>query len=90
MRVIALQNFDGYRKGQELDLPTSYARAVIAKGIAKEAPGHLNKMRDGIQNKGPSRTAGAPSSASRAVRASQQTTARSSDDGESPGQGGLL
>lgn len=90
MRVIALQNFDGYRKGQELELSNPYARAVIAKGIAKEAPAHLNQMRGGMQNKGPSRTAGAPSSASRAVRASQQTTARSSGDGENLGQGGLL
>lgn len=76
MRVFALQNFDNHRKGDQPDLPESYARALIKKGLAKAAPPLDNKMKSGQDNKTPSQAAGGQSSASRAARASRQTTAK--------------
>jgi hypothetical protein len=81
MKVIATQNFDGYRKGDEPDLPSHYAKAVVKKGLAKMAGPYENKMMGNLDNKGPLPAAGAPSSASQAAQASPQTTARPSAPG---------
>lgn len=81
MKVIATQNFDGYRKGDEPDLPTPYAKALVKKGLAKMAGPYENKMMGNLDNKGPSQAAGAQSSASQAAQALPQTTAKPSAPG---------
>lgn len=60
MKVRALTHFDHLQKGQEADLPKTYAEGVIAKGLAtaigaaeeeKVADAHQNKMASEPANK---------------------------------------
>lgn len=56
IKVRALQNFDDYTKGTEVELPPEYAKGVIYSGLAvavggKAAPSHDNKMASEPENK---------------------------------------
>lgn len=55
-KVKALQNFDGFVMGDEIDLPPEYAKGVIDLGLASEvkqksAPVPENKMSAEPENK---------------------------------------
>lgn len=86
MRVIALDNFDNRREGEEFDCPDRQAEQLRKKGLVKIGPKPKNKMAPEPDNKSnPTVTAGKAkqSSASPAVRVSGKKTAQ-------PYQGGGL
>jgi hypothetical protein len=51
MKVKALDQFDGFKKGEMVDLPLAYAQGVIEKGLAKMADEIENKMAPAYTNK---------------------------------------
>lgn len=60
MKIKALTNFDNVLRGQEVELPKTYAEGVVKKGLAvevqakeaeKAAAPHENKMADEPANK---------------------------------------
>jgi hypothetical protein len=84
MRVVALDTHDGYREGEEYDVPEHRARKLIRKGLVKAGPVPKNKMAPPSENKAdPIKAVGTGHtlSSSPAARASQRTTLKLSDSG---------
>lgn len=47
IKIIALSNFDGFVRGQTVELPPEYAKAVIKKRLAEEV-GETKKAADPV------------------------------------------
>lgn len=51
MRVVALDTHDGYREGDEYEVPEHRAAKLIRKGLVKAGPLPQNKMAPPLANK---------------------------------------
>ncbi len=86
VKVTAIEPFNMRKIGEEFELPEREAEQAEKKGLVKIMAPLKNKMAAPLENKGnPSQAAGQeqPSSASPAAQASEKTTAKPSEGGES-------